>query len=86
MNLQWLKDGTESYSYARVVGFICIIGNLVWRLYMGVSDINNIWQAMVGCSGFITGVLLWLIEIFRKLPNMSVKIGGKEYSIKKGDK
>lgn len=86
MNLQWLKDSNESYSYARVVGFICIIGNLVWRLYMGVSDINNIWQAIVGCSGFITGVLLWLIEIFRKLPNLSVKVGDKEYSIKKGDK
>jgi hypothetical protein len=50
---------------------------------MGVADISNAWQAIVGCSGFITGVALWLIEIFRKLPNMSVKVGNKEYSIKK---
>lgn len=50
---------------------------------MGVSDINNIWQAIVGCSGFITGILLWLVEIFRKLPNVSIKVGDKEYAIKK---
>lgn len=83
MKIQWLQDSAGEYSYARVTGFICIVANLIWRLYMGVSDINNIWQAIVGCSGFITGILLWLIEIFRKLPNMSLKIGEKEYSIKK---
>lgn len=85
MTLQWLKDSNESYSYARVVGFVCIIGNLIWRLYMGVSDINNCWQAIVACSGFITGIFLWLIEIFRKLPNISIKAGEKEYSIHKGE-
>lgn len=83
MNMQWLKDSAGEYSYARVIGTICIVCNLVWRLYMGVGDINNIWQAIVACSGFATGVLLWLIEIFRKLPNLSIKANGKEYSIKK---
>lgn len=83
MKIQWLQDSNGSYSYARVAGFICIICNLIWRLYMGVSDINNIWQAVVGCSGFLTSIFLWLIEIFRKLPNMSVKLGDKEYSLKK---
>ena len=83
MKLQWLRDSNNEYSYARVIGAVCIITNLIWRLYMGVGDINNLWQSIVACSGFITGVLLWLIEIFRKLPNMSVKIGNKEYSIKK---
>lgn len=83
MNIQWLQDSNGEYSYARVTGFVCIVANLIWRLYMGVSDINNIWQAIVGCSGFLTGIALWLIEIFRKLPNMSFKIGEKEYSIKK---
>ena len=86
MTLQWLKDSNNEYSYARVIGAICIIANLIWRLYMGIGDINNVWQAIVACSGFITGVLLWLIEIFRKLPNMSIKVGDKEYSIKKNDK
>ena len=85
MNLQWLQDSNSEYSYARVIGAVCIITNLIWRLYMGVGDISNVWQAIVACSGFITGVLLWLIEIFRKLPNMSVKIGDKEYSIKKNN-
>lgn len=83
MNMQWLKDSAGEYSYARVIGTICIVCNLIWRLYMGVGDINNIWQAIVACSGFATGVLLWLIEIFRKLPNLSIKANGKEYSIKK---
>lgn len=81
---QWLQDSNNEYSYARVCGFICIVVNLVWRLYMGISDINNMWQALVGCSGFVTAILLWLIEIFRKMPNLSVKVGDKEYSVKKG--
>lgn len=86
MKIQWLQDSTGEYSYARITGFICIITNLIWRLYMGIDDINNIWQAIVGCSGFITGILLWLVELFRELKNISVKVGDKEYSIKKGKK
>ena len=86
MKIQWLCDSNNEYSYARVTGFICIVGNLIWRLYMGVGDINNGWQAVVGCSGFITGIALWLIEIFRKLPNMSIKLGDIEYTIKKDKK
>lgn len=86
MKIQWLQDSTGEYSYARVIGSVCIICNLAGRLYLGISDINNVWQAIVACSGFLTGICLWLIEIFRKLPNMSVKVGNKEYSIKKEDK
>lgn len=83
MKIQWLQDSNNEYSYARVIGLICIVVNLIWRLYMGVGEINNGWQAVVGCSGFLTGICLWLIEIFRKLPSLSVKVGDKEYSIKK---
>lgn len=83
MKIQWLCDSTESYSFARITGFICIICNLIWRLYMGVGDIHNVWQAIVGCSGFLTGCVLWCIELFRELKNISVKIGNKEYEIKK---
>lgn len=83
MKIQFLQDSTGEYSYARVVGFICVLANLCGRLYFGISYINNIWQALVACSGFLTAIFLWLIEIFRKLPNMSVKVGSKEYSIKK---
>lgn len=85
MKIQWLQDSNSEYSYARVIGAVCIIVNLIWRLYMGVGDINNGWQAVVGCSGFITGIALWLIEIWRKLPSISVKVGDKEYSIKKDE-
>ena len=35
MTWQWLKDPEEKVSYARVVGFIAIVGNLIWRMYMG---------------------------------------------------
>lgn len=85
INLQWLKDSNEQYSYARVVGSICILVNIVC-LFRNYEVISNIYQVFVGCSGFITGVLLWLIEIFRKLPSISVKVGDKEYSIKKETK
>lgn len=80
---QWLKDSTGEYSYARVCGFFCIISNLIWRFYFGVSDINNMWQAIVGCCGLITGCVLWLIELFRELKTISVRVGDKEYGIKK---
>ena len=83
MKIQWLQDSAGEYSYARVIGALCIIVNLIWRCYMGVEEISNGWQAIVGCSGFLTGICLFLIEIFRKLPNMSIKVGDKEYSIKK---
>lgn len=86
MKIQWLQDSNGEYSYARITGFICIITNLIWRLYIGIDNINNIWQAMVACSGFITGIMLFLIEIFRKLPNISIKAGDKEYSIHKEKK
>ena len=86
MKIQWLCDSNNEYSYARVIGAVCIICNLIWRLYMGVADINNMWQAIVACSGFLTGIMLWLIEIFRKLPDISIKAGDKEYSIHKGKK
>ena len=83
INIDWLKDSTGDYSYARVVGCFCIVANLIWRFYMGIDEINNVWQAVIGCSGLITGVLLWLIELFRELRNISVKIGDKEYELNK---
>ena len=83
MKIQWLQDSSGEYSYARVIGSIAIISNLIWRMYMGVDGINSWSSAVAGTCGCWTGILLWLIEIFRKMPNMSVKIGGKEYSIKK---
>ena len=83
MKIQWLQDSTGEYSYARVVGLLCIVCNLIGLFCIGIADINNIWQPIVACSGFLTAIFLWLIEIFRKLPNMSIKVGSKEYSVKK---
>lgn len=85
MNTDWLKDSNNTYSYARVCGFICIVSNLIWRFYMGVSGIDNVWQAVVGCCGLITGCVLWLVELFKELKNISVKVGDKEYSVKKDE-
>ena len=83
---EWLKDSANEVSYARVMGCVCIVFNLIGLFCIGVKEINNLWQAIVACSGFVTAIFLWLVEIFRKLPNMSVKIGEKEYSIKKASK
>ena len=85
MTLQWLQDSKNQYSYARVIGAICIIANLIWRLYMGVNDINSWPSAFVGCVGCITGIFLWLLEIFRENKQVSVQIGGKQYGAKIGD-
>lgn len=83
---QWLKDSNGEVSYARVIGTVCIVCNLIWRMYMGVDGINSWPSAVAATCGCWTGIALWCIEIFRKLPNMSVKVGDKEYSIKKESK
>lgn len=80
---QWLKDSNNEVSYARVLGCLCIIANLVGLFCIGISDINNLWQAIVACSGFITSIFLWGVEIVRDIRNITVKIAGKEYEYKK---
>ena len=80
MKVQWLKDTHGEWSYARVTGFIAIIANLIWRMYMGVGDINTIPAACAGCCGCITGVLLWIFEVWRENKHVDVEINGKKVS------
>lgn len=86
INWQWLKDSNNELSYARVVGTISIVSNLLWRFYIGVGDINSWCSAVAGCVGCITGVLLWLIELFRENKQVSVRVGDKQYSAQIGFK
>lgn len=79
MTFQWLKDSNNEFSYARVIGSVSIIANLLWRMYMGVGDINTIPAACVACCGCITGVFLWIFEVWRENKKVSLKIGEKEY-------
>lgn len=83
---QWLKDPDEKVSYARVVGFFAIMGNLVWRLYMGVDGINSWPSAVAATCGCWTGIVLWGFEVFRNYGTVSVKFGEKEYGAKLGTK
>lgn len=82
---QWLKDASGAWSFARVVGFGSITANLIWRFYMGIDGINNVWQAVVGCCGLITGLGLWLIELFRENKRVTVDLAGKKYTAELGD-
>lgn len=85
MTWQWLKDPEEKVSYARVVGFIAIVGNLIWRMYMGCDGINS-WPAAVAATcGCWTGLLLWACEVWRNYKGFTVKIGDKEYGAKIGE-
>lgn len=84
ISTEWLKDSNGEYSYARVVGCLCIVINIVC-IFRNYEVISNLYQVLVGCSGFITGIALWLIEIFRDTKNFLVKFGDKVYSIKKGE-
>ena len=84
INWQWLKDSNNEVSYARVVGTISILSNLLWRMYMGVGGINSWPSAAAGCIGCITGVALWLVELFRENKQVSVRVGEKQYSAKIG--
>lgn len=85
MTWQWLKDPNEQFSYARVVGFIAIVGNLVWRMYMGTDGINTWPSAIAGTCGCWTGLALWAFEVWRNCKGISIKLGEKEYSAKIGE-
>ena len=82
---QWLKDPEEKVSYARVVGFIAITGNLIWRMYMGVDGINSWPAAVVATCGCWTGLVLWACEVWRNYKGFSIKLGTKEYKAKLGE-
>ncbi len=84
MSTQWLKDANNQYSYARVVGFLAIAVNLVWRLYMGVGDINSWPAALAGGCGCLTGVVLWAVEGLRENKKVSVNVGDKGYGVEIG--
>lgn len=84
--IEWLCDSSGAYSYARVIGSICILTNLILCCFIDYKVLSNMVQLLISCAPFITGIILWLIEIFRKLPSISVKVGDKEYSIKKETK
>lgn len=84
MTWQWLRDPEEKVSYARVVGFIAIVSNLIWRMYMGVDGINTWASAVVATCGCWTGLILWICEVWRNYKSFSIKIGEKEYGAKIG--
>lgn len=83
---QWFKDPEGQVSYARVVGFIAIVSNLIWRMYMGVDGINTWASAVAATCGCWTGLVLWVFEVIRNYKTFSIKIGEKEYGAKIGDK
>lgn len=84
VSTKWLCDINGEPSYARVVGSICIFVNLIVLIFTDLKSVTNCNQLIFACSGFATGVLLWLIELFKEIKNISVKIGDKEYGMKKG--
>ena len=80
MRLQWLKDTHNEWSYARVTGFVAIIANLIWRMYMGTGNINSIPAACAGCRGCITGIFLWIFEVWRENKHVDIEVAGKKVS------
>jgi len=84
-SLQWLKDANNEWSYARVIGAISIISNLIWRFYMGVGNINSWPAAVAGCCGIIGGIFLWAFEIVRENKKVSIGAGEKTYGVKIGE-
>lgn len=82
---QWLKDPEEKVSYARVMGFISIVGNLAWRMYMGTDGINTWPSAFASTCGCWTGIILWACEVWRTHGKFTVKLGDKEYGAKLGE-
>lgn len=91
INWDFLKDSAGLLNFGRVIPACLFILNIfalaATALFSDILAGNmNCWQAIVHCSGFITGIMVYLIEIvWRERIKLKVKIGDKEIQIGGGD-
>ena len=84
---EWLKDSAHDWNFGRFVAWQLFLINTIGLIVFacvnnGFAAFTTIWSAIVGYSGFLTGILVYGIEIvFRERTKIKVKVGDKEYGI-----
>lgn len=86
-NWEWLKDSDHEWNFGRFVPWQLFIVNTIGLVVFaicknGFQDFTNLWSAIVGCSGYITGIIIYSIEIcFRERTKIKFHVGDKTYGI-----
>ena len=89
---EWLKCSGHDWNFARFVAWQLFIVNTVGLITFaiiknGFADFNNVWSAVVGCSGYLTGCIIYFVEIFcRERIKIKVSVGKKNYGIENDGK
>lgn len=88
-NWEWLKCSGEQWNYARITSLMLFVSNtvfLAWKIGIkGFSEPELSWRhAVIYCSAYLTGLVLFGLEVWRENKKISVKVGDKEYGINLG--
>lgn len=87
MNWDFLKDSKGELNFGRVIPACLFLLNIIALVATALftqifTGEMNCWQAVIHCSGFITGVAVYMIEIvWRERIALKVKIGNKQIEI-----
>ncbi len=90
INWDFLKDSAGVINFGRVVPACLFLLNSVALAVLTICTPElqraiSIYHAAIYCSGFITGCLVYFIEIFcRERIKLKVRAGDKEYGIESG--
>ena len=86
---EMFKCTAGQWNYARCVSFLLFMMNSVFLIlkigYFGFQETNlNGYHTAIYCAGYITGMVLFALEIWRENKKISVKIGDKTYGAELG--
>lgn len=90
MNLDFLHDSAGTLNFGRVIPACLFLLNTLAlasiAMFTRALDAElSIWHAGIYCSGFITGCVVYFVEIFcRERVKIKVSAGGKEFGIESG--
>lgn len=87
LNFDFLKDSVGIYNFGRVVPAALFFTNIVALAIIAIATSAfdaelSCWHTVIYCSGFITGCIIYFIEIFcRERVKLKVTAGNKEFGI-----
>lgn len=90
INWDFLKDSAGVANFGRIVPAVLFLLNslALAALTIFTPELQrelSAWHVIIYCSGFITGCIVYFIEIFcRERIKLKISAGGKEYGIESG--
>ena len=90
INCDFLKDSAGVPNFGRIIPAALFLLNSIALAALTIFTPElqrelSAWHALIYCSGFITGGIVYFIEIFcRERIKIKVRAGGKEYGLESG--